>query len=414
MVIKKNIVEILVAVGITILLTYSTEPVMYSDSARYLKTNIVDPPIYPTMIVIMRSIFGTLNSVIILQTLLIGFSIIYFTKTMTKHFNLEIVVQAFVLLFLFLPIIKFYSSILTEPFGYAFSLLFVSFVVKLLYNFNYENIIWTSILVLALLLTRNQFIFLYPVIFLFYIGIFILNKTKKSFIILTVSFLAIVLIHNSISFINIYLKQDTFKSNNLTYVEREHNLGPFYYFYSDAIYISTIKDVELFKNQEMKKTLIKIFEEVGNEKALLKYYDGRGHYGLSLRKINNLSHYHINILARHKNTNMINVKKEISIKLIKANFGKYIKHLFKKFYDSSWLFVFVPFFMLLSGIISFLKLRSNISLLIIFLSLFSLANHSVIYLFGRVQPRYFIYTDFILLIFIFILFYGFLKKIKKN
>ena len=167
MVIKKNIVEILVAVGITILLTYSTEPVMYSDSARYLKTNIVDPPIYPTMIVIMRSIFGTLNSVIILQTLLIGFSIIYFTKTMTKHFNLEIVVQAFVLLFLFLPIIKFYSSILTEPFGYAFSLLFVSFVVKLLYNFNYENIIWTSILVLALLLTRNQFIFLYPVTLLF-------------------------------------------------------------------------------------------------------------------------------------------------------------------------------------------------------------------------------------------------------
>ena len=163
----------------------------------------------------------------------------------------------------------------------------------------------------------------------------------------------------------------------------------------------------------MKKTLIKIFKEVEKEKALLKYYDGRGHYGLSLRKINYLSHYHINILSRHENTTMISLKKEISIKLIKANFGKYIKHLFKKFYDSSWLFVFVPFFMLISGTISFFKLKSHISLLVIFLSLFTLANHSVIYLFGRVQPRYFIYTDFILLIFIFILFYGFLKKSKN-
>ncbi len=413
MVIKKNILEILVAVGIIILLTYSSEPVMYNDSERYLKANIVDPPIYPTMIVIMKSIFGTLNSVIILQTLLIGFSIIYFTRTITKHFNLEIIIKTFVLLFLFLPIIKFYSSILTEPLGYAFSLLFVSFVVKLLYNFNNENIIWTSILVLALLLTRNQFIFLYPVVLLFYIGIFILNKTKKSFIVLTASFLSIVLIHNSLSFINTYLKQDTFKSNTSTYVERDHGLGPFYYTYSDAIYISTIKDVELFKNQEMKKMLIKIFKEVEKEKALLKYYDGRGHYGLSLRKINYLSHYHINILSRHENTTMISLKKEISIKLIKANFGKYIKHLFKKFYDSSWLFVFVPFFMLISGTISFFKLKSHISLLVIFLSLFTLANHSVIYLFGRVQPRYFIYTDFILLIFIFILFYGFLKKSKN-
>ena len=70
--------------------------------------------------------------------------------------------------------------------------------------------------------------------------------------------------------------------------------------------------------------------------------------------------------------------------------------------------------MLLAGIISFLKYKSRLSLLILFISIFSLANHSVVYLFGRVQPRYLIYTDFILLIFIFIILNIFLQKNEKN
>ena len=107
---------------------------------------------------------------------------------------------------------------------------------------------------------------------------------------------------------------------------------------------------------------------------------------------------------------MISLKKEISIKLIKANFGKYVKHIFKKFYDSSWLFILVPFFIMLAGLINFFKHKSHSSLLIFFISSFSLANHSVIYLFGRVQPRYFIYTDLVLLIFIYIIFTVMLKK----
>ena len=69
--------------------------------------------------------------------------------------------------------------------------------------------------------------------------------------------------------------------------------------------------------------------------------------------------------------------------------------------------------MMLGSLISFIKIKSKYSLLILFLSIFALANHSVIYLFGRVQPRYLIYTDFIILIFIFITFVTFLKK-EKN
>ena len=115
-------------------------------------------------------------------------------------------------------------------------------------------------------------------------------------------------------------------------------------------------------------------------------------------------------LAIQKNATLASLKKEISIKLIETNFKKYIKLVFKKFYDSSWLFIFLPFFMVLAAFPIFLKEKSNFSLLIMFISTFSISNHSIVYLFGRVQPRYLIYTDFILLIFVFILFTIFLQK----
>ena len=138
-----------------------------------------------------------------------------------------------------------------------------------------------------------------------------------------------------------------------------------------------------------------------------KYFDGDTQDIIDIRDISNPL---LLELAAQKKTGLSKLKREISITLISANFGKYLKLIFKKFYDSTWLFVFIPFFMLLAGFIGFLNNKSKFSLVIIFLSIFTLSNHSVVYLFGRVQPRYLIYTDFILLVFILILFSVFLKK----
>tara|TARA_Y200000002_G_C22291251_1_gene500546 strand:- start:40 stop:579 length:540 start_codon:yes stop_codon:yes gene_type:complete len=171
-----------------------------------------------------------------------------------------------------------------------------------------------------------------------------------------------------------------------------------------------MEDVELFENHNIKKTLNLIFKEMNNREALMEYYNSRGHFALSLKEIKNYSKDLLKNLALEENTNVISLKKEISITLIKANFEKYIKLIFKKFYDSTWLFVFLPLLMLVASLISFLKYKSHISLIVLFLSLFTISNHSVIYLFGRVQPRYLIYTDFILLIFIYIIFNIFLQN----
>ena len=406
--IKNNLSEIITAAGVLLLLLYSSDPIMKGDAFRYLYGNLIDPPMYSLIISIMQSLFATLNSVIVFQTFLIGLGIIYFTRSMSKIFDINYIIKIIVSFFLFIPILQFYKNLLTEPISYAFSLLLVGSVINLIYNFNSRNLFWIIGFVIALLLSRNQFIILYPVIFLLFLSIFILNKSKKTLIMLVLSFLSILIIHNSLLTLNKYMKQNTLETK--TSLNKKY--GPFYFSYIDSIYISTVNDATLFENQNIQNTLTKIFSKMDNQKALVEYYDGRGHYGLSFNNIRNYADDLIENLAYQENTTVADIQKKISAKLIKVNFKKYIKHIFKKFYDSTWLFIFVPFAMLIAALTNFIKYKSQLMLVIIFLSTFALANHSMAYIFGRVQPRYFIYTDFILLVFIFLFFDNFLKKSK--
>ena len=400
--IKKNIIEILITAGVLLMLLYSSSPDIYPDTQRFLNGNLHDPPLYSSILYVMQLIFGSLNSVIIFQTFFVGFGIIYFSRTVAIHFNLDLMIKSIVALFLFLPILKFYNSLITEPISYAFSLLFVSFAIKLICNLNFKNIVWISIFVILLLLSRNQFLFLYPVILVLYLGILIIDSSKKNFAWLLISLLSIFIIHNTA----ISLQKYIFADQGF----RQDDKGIFALPYVDAIYVSDYEDIELFEDQKLKNTLAVLFNELNDKKALIKYYDNRGHFSLSLKTIRNQSDLILEDLAQKENTTIANLKKQISIKLIAANFEKYIEHTFKKFYDSTWLFIFIPFFMMLASLISFIKYKSKDSLLILFLSTFALANHSVVYLFGRVQPRYLIYTDFIILVFIFITFVICLKK----
>jgi len=404
---KKNLVEILIiSLSLLLLLFKSSDPIFYGDSERFIKGSLKDPPIYSAIIYVMLSIFKNLNSVVILQTFIMTIAIIFFTKTLETIFNLDYLTKSLIAITLFFPTIKFYNIILSEPLGFAFSLFLVSFVCKLVYNFSIKNLVWFVIFTSLLLLTRNQFIILYPVILFFYLGIFYIYKSKKKFFLLLISFLTIFLIHNFSLKLNIHLKKDLFEEK----VANINTSNIFTFMMIDAIYISTIKDVELFENENLRKTLVDIFEELDNQKASIEYNNSRGHFSLSFGFIKNNVLFKLIDFAGKENISYLNLKKKISTKLIFANYKTYLKLLFKKFYDSTWLFVFVPFFILIPALINFLVYKSNYSLLIIFITIFTLANHSVIYLLGRVQARYFIYSDFILLIFIFLSFSILLKK----
>jgi len=293
MILKKNISEFSIFFVTIILILNSADPVLETDSVRYLNQSLLDPPLYSSFIFISQLIFGSLKYVVILQTIFVAFAIIFFTKTLTQIFDLGSFDKTLISLFLFLPVISIYKNILTETISYTFSLLFISFMAKLIYNFNNKNLAWLSITAIALLITRNQFLFLYPIIFLLFLGLFFSNPDKQKIKLLTLSLILIFLTHNFLIILNTHLKKDIIHINKeygvpedidiiqntkwtekITYV----TLGPSYFLFIDALYVSNIEDVELFKNQNTKKLLVNIFNEMNEKKSLIKNYNGRGHF----------------------------------------------------------------------------------------------------------------------------------------
>ena len=104
------------------------------------------------------------------------------------------------------------------------------------------------------------------------------------------AFITTFILHNSIILLNTYINKDSFDKNyvaahsiewkeSLTYV----SMGPNYYIFFDAIYISKKEDTNLFVDQNIKETLTKIFDEMNERKSLIEYYDGRGHFGKSFQ-----------------------------------------------------------------------------------------------------------------------------------
>ncbi len=413
MYVKKNIFAILVIFGVFFILNYSSDPIIYGDSSRYLNFSLKDPPLYSFFINSLKVIFNNLNSVVIVQTTFVGVAIIFFTKTLGDYFKLTIVMKILISLFLFIPILKFYRMILTEPISYAFTLFFFNFALRLIYNFSLKNLFGLTFFAIALLLTRNQFLYLYLVLFFFYQGIIILYRSKKIFIYLLTSILTIFFIHNSILKLSLSLKKSSLNTES-SYKNEKNKYGLFYYTYIDAIYISNDNDIKTIKNEKMKTLLLNIFQEMNNKKALKAHYNGRGHYGLSFNEIRFYSDPLIEELAFRQKLDINEVQKKITFTLIKKNFTRYIKHIFKKFYDATWLFVLLPLIMLFVSFFSFIKQKDKISLFTFFLSIFTVGNHSTVYLLGRIQPRYLIYSDIILLMFVGLILFIFLEKKSTN
>jgi 4-amino-4-deoxy-L-arabinose transferase-like glycosyltransferase len=97
--IKINIADVMILFGVLTLLFYSSDPVIRTDSFRYLSGSLLDPPMYTKIISILQKLFGTLKSVIVFQTLSIGFGIIYFTRTMSNIFDSDNITKILVSFF---------------------------------------------------------------------------------------------------------------------------------------------------------------------------------------------------------------------------------------------------------------------------------------------------------------------------
>lgn len=77
MVIKKYICEILISFMFLSLLFYSSNPILYDDSTRYLKGYSPDLPLYSIIINILLLTFNSLNSIVVFQAIFLCVGIIF-------------------------------------------------------------------------------------------------------------------------------------------------------------------------------------------------------------------------------------------------------------------------------------------------------------------------------------------------
>ena len=141
---------------------YSSDPV-FRISARYIKQSFMDPQSILRFIIVMEYIFGTLNSVVIFQTLFIFLG--SFFRNVTKYFNLSLQIKIIIYFFYFYPFYNFIEFI-NRTFGLHFHF-FIAFIIKLIFNFKYKNLIGCTLFSAVYFLLRNQFIFIYPLLILF-------------------------------------------------------------------------------------------------------------------------------------------------------------------------------------------------------------------------------------------------------
>lgn len=186
----------------------------YPDTKTYIKMATDREPVYPLILLLFRKIFSFagensyLYAVSLFQNLLMAFGIWYTAMGIRKWFSLKTFGTGFVIAVLIAPnyLTHFFSksglilscSILSEGISLSLFMLFLSFLLKSVFEEKYRNrsLILTAVFSVLCTLTRSQMMFTLVVVFL--VGIFLGKKRSKAFLrsigILGASFAAVFLI----------------------------------------------------------------------------------------------------------------------------------------------------------------------------------------------------------------------------
>ena len=158
--------------------------------------------------------------------------------------------------------------------------------------------------VIMLLFEKAICVFI-PTSFIIILRYFYIKQIQKKFLWISFCILSIFLVPIFFPSLNKHIIES---SNGKKIYQDLDGYGLYYFTYIDSIYISNINDVDLFENQNVKKTLYKIFEEMDKQKMLIKYYDGRGHFGKSFASIRDNSTNLLLDLAAKENTTINDLK----------------------------------------------------------------------------------------------------------
>ena len=184
---KKHYKYILYSLFLLVFIIVIKRPIeSFPDSEGYLTMSIIRSPIYPIFLYVLKVIFNNLFEVatIFFQILFNIFSIHYLVRNLKKNIKINSIWYLLLTVILLFPCVynlNISNRFLSESISYSLYLIVISNFITAFLKEQNRYILYSVPLLIILILTRSQFLFLVP------IGVLIIlwtsikeNKLKKN------------------------------------------------------------------------------------------------------------------------------------------------------------------------------------------------------------------------------------------
>lgn len=383
-------------------------PILHPDSASYLYPNPLRPPMYPLLLQINQALFGTnhYHALIFFQLTIGIWAACAFAQTLKKLFALPIWVIAIITIALLIPYgwQKFGNIVLTEALCYPLFLCATRSLLQGLIGKKTRSFFfflgWTSLLIL----TRRQFLFLYPVFGVVLVYLFCWDR--RSFKVTTIALLSLTF---GLSIIATNLLERSYQ-----YSQHGHfSIAPFtgVQLVVAPLYLANDADSELFKTP-LEKSVFLTTRQILQDKKIS--YDTRPNEQAGVFTLSTYTHFyeHYNTicwealrtaLTKHAVVDVYQVDAltlDMATTLIQAHLIDYIALYFANIVFNLGGFYYA-FFLGILFLLLIVKLIYNkpaiaptpLTLTMFLSLLLTFANYSLVALVEPVLKRYSAYTD---------------------
>jgi hypothetical protein len=395
--------------------------ILSPDSEGYLNPLIIRSPIYPLLIKFCKLLAGiNFGSLLLIIQIILGLgSVFAFSLFLFKQFSLDKWIILLLSLFLFVPYIvsmQIGNTVLTEPLAYPLFLFTIKYLFEAFREKTLRNFIISFCFATVLILTRSQFLFLYPLIALLisYLLLFtsinkkVLMKISVTFIGFIIGFFIIEMTYHAIA-------DGKFVRTPFTGIQLSTN----------AIYISSVKDSTIFSDKQEKEIFISIIKATENKNLTLSSFASKSdlnymsHYDTAYNEICWRTMFPIlrdNLKYDSSSEMYLEIDKitlSISKKLIVHNWKPFLNLYFKNIYTGMGGLIVITWTILTFFCLLILFFNGNRSVELIFLLTIYISHFFNLALVSLVEPvmkRYSFYTEVLL----FVIFTSILLSLLQN
>lgn len=368
-------------------------PEIYPDSQGYLEFSELRAPLYCWFTYLLT--WGSFWPIIIAQLVMAFFSIRCLIKTLRQYFAISLILDVIICGVLYVPYLwnsHIGNAILTEGLCYPLFIYFVAFLLKGVFENQVSYLAAAAGFTALLVLTRHQFLFLYP-----FVVIFPLYLLKNN--VLRIKHIGLFLL-SFFCFLGVENAYNYFKFDN---TQRAGFLG--YEMIVGSLFVSKDSDALLF-HDEKRVIFETVFLELRSKgltydlatrRDIKPYFIYADNYNIIRHKITK------NAYAKIKLPEPILYKfvTEMAIKLILEN-----KITYTKLYISNIIFNLGGYYFSIIVLICFMmctyltyRTRDKISIYGFLIMGLTLGNYMLVALVEPVMRRYSIYTDTLLVVY---------------